>query len=308
MNGRLSTVVTVLALVIGCAPEEQDRSLAVFDIADLVPSVSSMPEWTVAEKLTEYTPDTLFEYINGAASQYLSYRFKKLAHIRYAYRGDDFSSITLDIYDMGSRLGAYGIYTAGRPRDIASREWGAEGYRSGTIAVAWKQRIYIHASADDETPALVKMLEQLMAQVASAIPGDDSKPDILSALPTKDLIAYTDRYIGKDLLGHSFLPGGFLANYEVDGRECLLFFSDLGSVEAADDVMGRLRAYEEEQGKVLSEGGPIGADAFWAEDPGLGVGVVTRVGRYVAGIWGVPSKTVAREILGEFVANLEQSS
>jgi hypothetical protein len=232
-----------------------------------------------------------------------------LAHIRYAYRGDDLSSITLDVYDMGSPLGAYGIYSSGRSRDISPRAWGAEGYLSGTIAVAWKQQVYVYCSADNETPALGKMLEQLMDRVTSAIPGDNRKPDILSALPPEGLVPYSDRYIGKDLLGHSFLPGGLLANYQIEGQESMVFFSDLGSAEAAEGAVQRWRGYEGERGKVSGNEDQVGESGFWAEDPGLGSGVVVRTGRYVAGIWGVPSEdAAARRILGQLVTNLKLRS
>lgn len=324
MNVNISLAACLLALLVGCGPENlssvvpqvekpegalaPSADVAQLDVARLVPPVSGMPEWTIAEELARYSPDTLFEYVNGAAPQYLSYGFEKLAHIRYAYRGDDLSSVTLDIYDMGSQLGAYGIYSAGRPREISPQEWGAEGYRSGTVAMAYKSHVYVCASADDERPALVAMLESLMSQVTSSIPGDNSKPAILSVLPPRGLIPHSDRYIGKDLLGHSFLPGGFLASYEFEEREGLLFFSDLESPSAADEALGRLRTYEEEHGKVSDGSGLIGAGILWAEDPGLGLGAVTRVGRYVAGIWGVPSRPVAEEILGNLVANLEQWS
>ena len=325
MNSRVWLIGAALTLFLSCSSQPEEPSSAVsetpdntapvsvaegnrIETSDILWPVDSSPDWSVADGPVVYSPDNLFEYNDGAAPKYLSYGFKELTHIRYAHGGDDLSSITLDIYEMEAPLGAYGIYSSGRPREISPREWGTESYRLGSVAVAWKKNFYVHALADDERPVLITMLEEMMERVLSTVSSDDVIPEILSALPQQDLIPYTDRYVGEDLLGHSFLPGGMLANYKVENREILLFYSDLGSPDVADSALVQLRSYEEEYGKILGEGGPIGVGAFRVEDPGLGTGVVARTGRYIAGIWDVPSQTVAREILGELIINLGELS
>jgi hypothetical protein len=187
------------------------------------------------------------------------------------------------------------IYSFGRPREISRRDWGVEGYRSGTVAAAWKGRVFLHASADEDTPILIERLEVLMKQVASDIPGDSDWPVELATLPAKRFIDGTDRYIGDDLLGHSFLPGGFLANYEMNGSEGLLFLSNLGTPESARRAFDLFSSFENERGKILRQG-KIGEASFWAEDPGLGSGVVVLRRAYVCGLWGIKDPRIAKEI------------
>jgi len=255
------------------------------DILKLVPDLSEEIGWTWAEGPVLYEPDDLFEYVNGGAPQYLSYGFTGLVHARCSYEGEDLRSVTVDIFDMGSCLGAYGIYSSGRPRGIAKRSWGVEGYRSGTVAAAWKGRIYLRGAADEDTPALIGKLEALMEEVITTVPGDSNSPPELSVLPVRGLIAGSDKYIGKNLLGHSFLPGGFLANYEVEGNEVLLFVSDLGDWKKAGEAFELFFSFENTHGRILRKG-KIGEESFWSEDPGLGVGVVFRRESYVGGLWG----------------------
>lgn len=176
------------------------------DVLELLPVIPNGSDWAWGEAPTDYEPEVLYEYLNGGAPQYLSYGFVSLAHARYAYKGQDLHSVTLDIFDMGSQLGAYGIYSSGRPREISRRSWGTAGYRSGTVAAAWKGRVYLHASADEDTAVLIEKLEMLMGQVAAAVPGELTWPAGLSVLPSTGLIGGSDRYIGKNLLGHAFLP------------------------------------------------------------------------------------------------------
>jgi hypothetical protein len=273
------------------------------DLEALVPPISEGEDWQWGEVPTEYEPENLFEYLNGGAPQYLSYGFVSLLHARYAYKGRDLESVTLDIYDMGSRLGAYGVYTSGRPREVSRQKWGVEGYRSGTVAAAWKNRIYIRVTADDEIPVLIDKLEALLDQVTQSIPGKPALPPQLSLLPDDRLVSGSDRYIGKNLLGHSFLPGGFLASYEWRGGEGLLFICDLKSPETASKAFGLLRSYEIDQGEIVKEG-KIGDRSFWAQDPGLGHGIVLRRLSYVAGVWGIDDVAVTQDLATALDNNL----
>jgi hypothetical protein len=250
--------------------------------------------------MTEYTPETLFEYIDGAARMYLSYGFVGLTHARYRHGEEADLTIDLDIYDMGSKLGAYGIYSNGRPPQIEPQRWGSQGYRSGKIAVAWKERLYIRAAGSVETPEL----EAIVAGVAEKVPGHPSLPRLALMLPGEDLVTNSDRYVARDLLGHSFLPGGMLARYRVGEDEFSLFFCEFDSPEEAREAVARLREYEKREGLVLGEASGVGQGGFRAEDPGLGRMLVTSSGRFVTGSWGGSSEEDMRRVLLRLVAAL----
>jgi len=275
-------------------------------VADLLPA-ETMPGWTRVEGPVEYDRDTLYEYIDGAARMYNAFGFTRLAHASYAPPSGGGAPVVLDVYHMGDALSAYGIYTNTRPPEAEPRAWGAEGYLLGRVAAAWRGAIYIHAKAGDENPASVAMLERLVARVAAAAPGTTELPAMAALLPREDLLRNSDRYVANDLLGHTCLPGGLLAEYAADHGEYLLFLSDTGSVPAARAAIDTLREYESEEGGVLGEETRAGAAGFRAVDPGLGRGIVIRRGRFVAGIWGGPGEAAARRILGLLLARLEQA-
>jgi len=273
-------------------------------VSDLVPAAASLPGWSSIEGPAEYDPDTLYEYIDGAARMYHAFGFTRLAHVRYAPEAGDGSPITLDVYHMGDALGAYGIYTNTRPPEVEPRAWGAEGYRRGMVAAAWRGAIYAHAEAEAGDATSAAMLERLVAGVAGAAPGEPSLPDMAQLLPREGLLRNSDRYVANDLLGHTCLPGGLLAEYGVNGGEYLLFLSDTGSVSAARAAVETLRGYENEDGRVLGEASRLGDGGFRAVDPGLGQGIVIRKGRFVAGVWGGPSEETSRRILDTLLATL----
>ncbi|HQO33089.1 MAG TPA: hypothetical protein PLG59_00395 [bacterium] len=314
MNAKCLILCWLSWLVLGCGRESQEPvstaeqptpqetaiSTPALNTSDNLWLVAGNPDWTLAEQPALYTPDDLFQYVNGAAPKYLSYGFQQLTHFRYSYKKDELSCITVDVYEMGNPLGAYGIYSTARSRDIERRNWGTEGFRSGEVAMAWKQHVYVQAMADDDRPVLIEMLEKIMVKVFSVIPGEDVIPELLDVFPRENLIPYTDRYVGKDLLGHAFLPGGFLVNYNLDGQEVLAFISDLGMPEASQAALASLMDFEQQHGKIL-ESGP---ESLWVEDSGLGLGGVRRTAGYLTGVFGVTSQDQATPLLEKIAATL----
>jgi hypothetical protein len=285
MFTRLLLCATVLALACAGGPSEVPATTG-SDLGELLPSPSALDGWTVAEGPVELSPEGLWEYLNGGAPLYLGYGFRRLVHVRYQLGDDELASITLDVFDMGSELGAFGIYSSGRPPGVEFKQWGAEGYRSGYMAAAWKGSHFVQAEADDDRTVLIEKLESLVAGVCDEIAGDPAFPEILGWLPTEGLVAHSERFVAEDLLGHSFLPGGVLAEYEIDGRKVQLFFSDLETAEAADEAIAELRDHRSKWGEILGDPPSVGAGGFRFSHSGLGSGTVVRFNGIVAGAQG----------------------
>jgi hypothetical protein len=303
MMKRCVLCVACLALVPGCG-EETDPAESQTICSFYIPDEMDLEGWITAEGPDEYLPESLYEYLDGAAPRYLTYGFRRLVHVRFQLGDDLLSSVTLDAYDMGDDLGAFGIYSSGRSPDSVPRDWCVESHRTGTVAAAWKGSVFVHAEADDDRPELIEMIERLVARACAEIPGDDSPPAILAVLPPEGLIPRTERYVADDLLGHAFLPGGVLAEYDIDGRGVTLFFSDLESDAAAKEAMGDLRAHYSQLGAIVGDAPSIGEEGFRFSDPGLGSGAVVGAGRYVAGVHGDLPQDAQSRLLARLVENL----
>lgn len=258
----------------------------------------AQPGWSISEGPTSYDSESLFEYLDGGAPLYLKYGFRSLTQTRYQLGDNPFASITLDVYDMGSEIGAFGLYRSIVPPEPDIMNWGAEGYRSGTVAAAWKGTVYVHGEADDDRPELVAGLEHLMGRAVAAIEGSAALPPILEMFPRDGLRTGSERYIAADLFGHAFLPGGFVAGYQRDGSEVELFFSEMGSAVEAEEALGLLRAHETQWGEVGADIDGFGQGGFRFTDPGLGPGLVVRGGNWIAGAHGaVGSDDLVRGLL-----------
>jgi hypothetical protein len=300
---RSAEALLALTLLAGCGGGWAPRDGRP-DPAALLPAVSQLPGWSLVDGPTGYAPETLYEHLDGGAERYLEHGFRQLAHARYCLGTDPLACVSLDVFDMGSDLGAFGIHRAARPPATEPRPWGTEGYRSGTIAAAWKGAVSVHGEADDERPELVAMLERLVEEACARVPGEVALPAVLDPLPTGGRVPLSERFVPGDLLGHSFLPGGVLADYELDGRRSELFLSDLGSDREAAQALVKLRAHLEVRGELDSEPAALGDEAFRYQAPGLGAGTALRAERWVAGIHGELGADAREAVLAELVAAL----
>jgi len=275
--------VTIAAALCGSLGAKEPHIVET-DLWQLLPAPASLGEWRWVEGPVEYFPGTLWEYLDGGAERYVSYGFRSLTHVRYQLGDDPTACVTVDVFDMGGILGAFGIYRSGLTPEVERRDWGAEGHRSGNVAAAWKGKVYVHAEADDERPDLIHMLERSIAHVCEAAPGDKSLPAVLVDWPPEGLVPQSERYVATDLLGHAFLRGGVLATYDIEGREVQVFESDpLGE---AHEALEKLRDHYVLSGAVVAEVPSIGSDGFRFSDRTLGSGIIVRLGCFVVGVFG----------------------
>ena len=289
-----------VGILLGCSPPQG------IDLGTLLPEEPALGGWTIAEGPVEFGPGDLYDYMNGAAERYLSYGFVQALHLRYEVEGDDRSGITLDLYDMGSDQGAFGIYSMGRQRDSPASGWGTEGSIRANAAQAFQGRIFVHGVADYDEPSAVSAMHGMIRDVTGKIPGEGSWPAVLDPLPDHGLMARSEQYVAADLLGHSFLPGGVLATYQIGGHEARLFFSDLGSAARAREAVALLEDRRAARVDVESTPSP-GAGGFSYSDPEAGSGTVISAGRFVAGIHsdtpGLPVES-QHGLLGDLVRKL----
>jgi hypothetical protein len=304
MGRRHLARATALLILVACGPSTEAPPGG-SELAQLVPEPSALGAWRAAEGPVEYTRETLYEYLDGGAERYLTYGFRALNHVRYEPEGDPLGGVAIDVYDMGSELGAFGIYRGARPPRPEVESWCAEGYRSGTVVAGWKGRHYVHGEVDHERPELVATMGVLMAQICGRIVGSTSLPAMLDPLPPDGLVPLSERWVANNLLGHAFLPGGVIATYALDGGEVRLFFSDLTGEIGATDALARLRDHESRAGGLDGDVDSIGAGGFRFSGPGIGSGTVVRVGRFVAGVHGGAPHDAQERLLARLIGGLE---
>ncbi len=182
----------------------------------------------VTSSTKTYTPDNLFQSINGAAEQFIAYGFSSLSVTEYE---DSQKTIhaTVELYRMADPLAAFGIYSAGRFEGVQFTGHGAEGFLSGPVLVFFKGDFYVKIScftSDRERQRLA--LEQLGEKIGGRLLGTGEYPPEIGFLTRVGIDPKTISYGSKGLLGYDFLPSGFQTRYSV-GEDSVGIFAAVSS-------------------------------------------------------------------------------
>jgi uncharacterized protein DUF6599 len=222
--------------------------------------------------------------VNGADTFYLNFGFRELAHARYQHKDDDTLNVTIDIFDQGDVDGGFGVYSSGRHSDEKFRKIGTQGYRNGSLLIAWQDRYYISLMGDDERPDTISALEQYAKMITAKIPGKKAYSKLTNIIPKKNRIANTELYASKDYLGYRFLDRTICAKYLVNSATVTLFASDCHSLEKAQKVF---KQTAEAIGPMQLVTSTLGEDLtiHAAEDKYLGKMIILQKERYVYGVF-----------------------
>ena len=173
--------------------------------------LSEVDGWESAEPPQKYLPETLFEYINGAAENYLSYDFVELALGQY--RGAGGAEMTVEIYDMGAPGNAFGIYGSERYPDSRFLRVGVQGYIEDGVLNFFAGRFYVKLLAYPVGPETEAALKSFADDILEGIPEPGDFPLPVQAFPKDGLVENSEKFILRDFLGLSFLSRGYIASY-----------------------------------------------------------------------------------------------
>jgi hypothetical protein len=198
-------------------------------LAALLPTGKNAPRF--------YSSD-LYRYMDGGADIYLKYGLVAMAHREYQPAGVD---MTVDVFDMGGPLQAFGMYSAERSPEYHFIPIGAEGYNSELTLNFLQGRYYVRLSAfgDGAVPAL----DNFARAISRRIGGDRSLPALLDILPRENRIARSEKYVVDAPAGHDFLAPALTASYRFDGKATSLVISLAADAREASQRVDQLRQY-----------------------------------------------------------------
>ena len=210
-------------------------------LPQLLPASDWKTGWEWESAPMYFYPENLFEYINGSADLYLAYGFQALATIGFLDEQD--VSVLLDIYDMGTPLNAFGIYSNYRNPESTFEPLGTEATVSDYHIRFYQGQYVVDLNTSDASEAALDFMRKLAREISSRIDAPKEAPQILSLLPPKNLIDKTQKYIAEGLLGQQFLPRGLEAAYELNGDEVKAFITLCASMTEADSAFSALANY-----------------------------------------------------------------
>jgi hypothetical protein len=250
------------------------------------PLAALFPElhgWNKAGQVELFQPETLYEHINGAAENFLSFDFRQLAVLTYA--NDERQSVSAEIYLHGTAEDAFGIYSSEKPLAGNYLAIGGQGYAEEGLLNFVSDAYYVKLNGFDLGMQGQSVLTSLAEKIARAIGGRNALPEILSAFPAKGKIEHSERYIRANFLGHEFLCCAYTADYLADGQRFQLFIIQAGSQAKARAMLEKYASLDKTKTETAFRPGTL-----LINDPYLGPMTLDWRGAY---IWGSNSQTAA---------------
>lgn len=205
----LSIVLISLILVIsvGCAGKVvssvksgTDGEVAKPFISECVRLATSgngkFPDWQLASRVGTYDEESIFDYIDGAAELYFAYDFRAVAAAEYQ-NGE--TSIIVDVYDMTTPEGAFGIYSLNRYPKANYVDIGNEGIVSGTNLDFWKGRYFCKVYSFDMSEKYQGDVVNFGDRLASEILEAGEEPAVVGILPQNGLVPKSARFFTRKL-------------------------------------------------------------------------------------------------------------
>ncbi len=189
--------------------------------------------WTLSNKVEVFTPDNLFNRINGAAPLFIENNFKEMTAFEYT-KGDDY--ITIQAYRHGSLEDTFGMYASERSPDMDNLSIGTEAQGDDTNIYFFADNIYvkIFANGSDNQGEIIREVAQ---RFASKINSKADYPAVVKLFPPEGKIPYSETYITSNFIGHMFLNKVYTANYDLNGQQFQTFIIDGVTEENAQDIL-----------------------------------------------------------------------
>ena len=268
-------------------------SVTVAGFSEEAQFLKAVPEgFTAKETVAFFNRNTLYEYINGQAVYYNSYGFTRLEHGIYQKSGGTY---TVDVYELGSRLSAFGAFRQQREEEARDYAAGVEGAIIDYLAVFYKDKYYVEiiplSGGEDDLGAM----KLLAGWVDGILPGVKELPPETALFPKEGLVPRSERYVDESLISYSFMGRGLTALYKSPGqtKELRIF---IGLAPDPDKARELFKGFE---GKMTGPESVIVGDAegIKGQLPYRGLSVAAQIGSYIYGGMGVTDEKKAITLL-----------
>jgi len=252
------------------------------DTAALFPDVQG---WKFAPPpgSSYFTPDNLWDAIDGAADVFLANGFIELRIGEYTdSTGTD---VRVEIYRHSSRANAFGIYSMERNPGYHFIEIGTQGYAEEKVLNFLCGLYYVKISSHTPGPRGLAGMLVIAKAVESALRQDMSWPKPILYFPADGKKQNEEAYLAENFLGYRALAGAYVARYDSGYR---MFVIPSASPES---VRTMAAAYAQAaSGQRVT---PQSSSLIEVNDPHNGLVYLRLLNAHLIGILGCPSRDCA---------------
>jgi hypothetical protein len=297
--GLILCTVTVAA-AIAREPGQQalGRSMP-YSVGRALPDRSG--DWTRAAQIQMFNPGDLWEHINGAAEQFLTYGFQDLATTKYTDRVTR-RVVAAEIYRMADAVNAFGIYrqeVSPKARPVAL---GVEGRASSNTIRFWLAEFYVKLTLPPGGGRMPE-LEALGAAIAKGLGAPGTMPAEVAWFPSAGQLPDSVKYIPADALGQAVFANAFEAKYQNAGEPSTAVVVSFDSDTAAAAALARYESFLAKAKGKTKLAAP-GNGGFAATDSFQGFILAVRAGTRLVISLGASDEGAATVRLTEIIKRL----
>jgi len=237
--------------------------------------------WTISDKIEVFSPENLFDRINGAAPLFIENNFREMTSMEYT-KGNDY--ITIQAYRHATPEDAFGMYASERSPDLTFYPFAgeAQGDDSGIFFFAGDIYVKMWGSSSGNVSDIMQIIAK---ELASKIDLNAGYPPIVKLFPEDCKIVHSETYVTSNYIGHEFLKSVYTAKYNKDGKDFQAFIIDGKTTEGAKELLDKYFTFTK-QPLDFQEGELIITDRYNGNIP------VIWKGQYIVGIFSENGDTI----------------
>jgi len=180
-----------------------------------------------------FTPDTLFEKINGQAELYLGAGFEQMRCQRFVIKDNPEAWFELFIYDMASGSNAFAVYSSQRRNDAATLDLAQYAYKTDNALFAVHGPYYLELVASQSSQIIFSAMEAAALSFMNVTKVAEQTTPGSNLFPEKNLDLNTLILIAANVFGFDQLDQVYTANYTIDGAPIKAFVSKRRTADEA---------------------------------------------------------------------------
>jgi len=248
--------------------------------------------WELYDEVVQFTPENLYELIDGRAEYYLSYNMVKMTFASFRDSTDNSDFINLSVYNMSTPSNAFGVFSGERTLDAPPLKLGRDAYSTERNYYIWHGQYYIQIIASDTISELRRIGMDLAEKLTDNLQDLGQPVWGLKALPVNNRVPQSVQYFLIDALGYSFLRNTYIAKYYKNKIEVSVFLSQQDSPESVRTTIIKLKEHVNKYGKGVDLLSVDGIELLSC-DMGRYYDVIFQKGCLAAGVIGVKDKELA---------------
>jgi hypothetical protein len=242
-----------------------------------------------------FTPDNLYDKIDGKAELYVSTGVARMDCQRFALKNAPDDWFEWFAYGMNGVPQAFSVFSTQRRAEGQTLDLTPYAYQTQNAIFFVAGTNYIEAvGSSTNEPLLTAMLAMARRFVAATSASAGQMPE-MRILPTNHIVSGSIELQASDAFGFDQFKNVFTAQYAVDGAELMAFVTTCPTPEAATALRDAYRAFLIENGG--KENGAASGELGKPIEIMGSIELVFCRGNYVAGIHTAPSPTAA-ELIG----------